>query len=88
MPLVIRLGDTSTHGGAMITSASKTLYNGILCCRIGDILDCPIHGPNPVVEGSAKQIVEGQPLARQGDHTACGAALISGQSSSEDSNGA
>ena len=88
MPLVIRLGDTSDHGGAMITSAAKTYYNGILCCRIGDILDCPIHGPNAIREGSAKQIVEGSPLARQGDHTECGAALISNQSTSEDSNGA
>jgi uncharacterized Zn-binding protein involved in type VI secretion len=84
MPLVIRLGDTSDHGGAMVTSASKTYYNDRLACRIGDILDCPIHGPNPVAEGSAKQVVEGSPLARQGDHTECGAALISLQANSED----
>lgn len=87
MPKVIRLGDTSDHGGEVITSASKTFYNDKLCARIGDILDCPIHGPNPIVEGSAKQIVEGSPLAREGDHTACGAALISLQASSEDGDG-
>jgi len=84
MPLVIRLGDTSTHGGAVVTSAARTHYENKLAARIGDILDCPIHGPNPIVEGSAKQIVEGSPLARHGDHTACGAALISSATISED----
>lgn len=77
MPLLIRLGDTSDHGGAVITSATKTTYEDKLVARKGDTFECPIHGPNPIIEGSGKQIVEGQPVARQGDHTACGAALIS-----------
>jgi uncharacterized Zn-binding protein involved in type VI secretion len=85
MPLVIRLGDTSDHGGQVITSASRTYYNDKLVARIGDILDCPLHGPNPIVEGSAKQVVEDSPVAREGDHAACGAALIHGQATSEDS---
>lgn len=78
MPLIIRLGDTSTHGGAMVTSSSKSPAEGPNVCRIGDILECPVHGPNPVVEGSPDSLCEGPRIARQGDHTACGAALISG----------
>lgn len=78
MPPPIRLGDTSTHGGAMVTSAQKSLCEGPEICRIGDILDCAVHGPNPVVEGSPDTLCEGPRVARQGDHTACGAALISG----------
>lgn len=78
MPPPIRLGDTSTHGGAMITSSSKSPMEGPNVCRIGDILACPLHGPNAVVEGSPDTLAEGPPVARQGDHTACGAALISG----------
>jgi uncharacterized Zn-binding protein involved in type VI secretion len=78
MPLIIRLGDTSTHGGAMVTSARKSMAEGKLICRVGDTLNCPIHGPNPVVEGSPNSLCEGPKVARQGDHTACGAALISG----------
>ncbi len=78
MPLVIRLGDTSTHGGAVVTSCQRWPAEGQLVARIGDILDCPIHGPNPIVEGSPDTICEGKEVARHGDHTACGAALISG----------
>ena len=76
MPLVIRLGDTSDHGGAVITSSRDYKAEGIFVARIGDILDCPIHGPNPIVEGSVKHLNNGQRVARHGDHTACGAALI------------
>lgn len=78
MPLIVRLGDTSTHGGAVITSAAKTYVEGRLMARKGDLLACPIHGANPIVEGSADSIFEGKECARHGDHTACGAALISG----------
>jgi len=85
MPLIIRLGDTSDHGGAVVTSAAKTYYNDKLVARKGDLFDCPLHGINPITEGSAQQIVEDSPVAREGDHTACGAALIHGQSTSEDS---
>lgn len=78
MPLICRLGDTSDHGGQIITSASKTLAEGALIARKDDILDCPLHGPNTIVEHSTKMLVEGKFVARHGDHTACGAALISG----------
>lgn len=76
--LIIRLGDTSSHGGAVVTSAAKSLAEGKLIARVGDILDCPIHGPNAIIEGSDKYLCEGPKVAREGDHTACGAALISG----------
>lgn len=80
MPLIMRLGDTSDHGGAIITSAAKSYAEGALIARKGDILNCAIHGPQPIVEGSPNTICEGQDVARQGDHAACGAALISGAS--------
>lgn len=78
MPLIVRLNDTSSHGGSVVTAASKTYAEQQLIARIGDILNCPIHGPNPIVEGSPDTYVEGSPVARHGDYTACGAALISG----------
>lgn len=84
MPLIARLGDTSSHGGAIITSASKTLCEGALIARESDILDCPIHGPNPIVGHSSKLLVEGKFCARHGDATACGATLISGATKTMD----
>jgi uncharacterized Zn-binding protein involved in type VI secretion len=76
MPLVIRLNDTSDHGGNVATSAQMTLAEGIFIARVGDILDCPIHGPNPIAEGSPDSLAEGAKIARHGDHAQCGAALI------------
>lgn len=84
MPMIARLGDTSTHGGAITTSAAKTKCEGALIARKGDILSCPIHGPNPIVGHSSKFKVEGQFVARHGDATACGATLISGATKSSD----
>jgi len=78
MPLVVRLGDTGTHGGSVVTSAAKWTCEGPLIARLGDIYDCPLHGPNPIVEGSAKWQCEGAPVARHGDATQCGATLVSG----------
>lgn len=78
MPLIARLGDTSDHGGSISTSASRSKCEGKLIARQGDILDCPIHGPNPIVEHSSKLLCEGKPVARHGDATQCGATLISG----------
>ena len=84
MPLWVRLGDTSSHGGAVTTSASKTLCEGALVAREGDILSCPIHGPNPIVGHSQKYMVEGNFVARHGDATACGATLVSAATKSID----
>lgn len=84
MPLIARLGDTSTHGGAIVTSASKSKCEGALIARHHDILDCPIHGPNEIVEHSSKMKCEGQWVARHNDATACGARLISGATISFD----
>lgn len=78
MPLIVRLGDTSDHGGEVVTSASKWEAEGKLIARKTDILRCPIHGDQPIVEGSEVWECEGQPIARDGDLAACGARLVSG----------
>lgn len=78
MPLIVRLGDTGTHGGAVITSAAKWKAEGALIARVGDLYDCPIHGINPIAEGSPRWRCENADIARDGDRTSCGAFLISG----------
>ena len=77
---VARLGDPSDHGGVIITSASRTMANGILVARMGDMHACPIpgHGITPIVTGSNKMLVEGQPVARVGDVAACGVTIVVG----------
>ncbi len=77
---VARLGDPSNHGGVIISSASRTMANGILVARMGDLHSCPLpgHGVTPIVTGSGKTLVEGRPIARVGDSTGCGAVIASG----------
>lgn len=76
MPLIARLGDPGTHGGAICTSAQKTWAEGKLVARIGDLYCCPVHGPNPIVTGAVKTPVEDQLCAVHGSDTACGAKII------------
>lgn len=73
-----RIGDTGSHGGAIVTGARSVICENQPTSRIGDIYLCPIHGPNPIVTGSPKEIVENSPTARIGDITACGAVIVSG----------
>lgn len=79
---IARLGDSSTHGGAITTSASKTKCEGALVARVTDILSCPIHGPNPIITGSPNFPTEQQPTARTGSITQCGASIIGGATKS------
>ncbi|WFS02775.1 PAAR domain-containing protein [Rhizobium tumorigenes] len=80
MPLIARLGDAGSHGGAIISAASKWRCEGAFIARLGDAYACPIHGTNAIVGGSSRWMCEGAPIARHGDATACGASLISGAS--------
>jgi len=82
MPAAIRQGDTSNHGGSVLSGASKVLIVGAPAARVGDTHACPMpnHGTTPIVTGSAKVVIVGAPAVRAGDTTACGAALLPGQS--------
>jgi uncharacterized Zn-binding protein involved in type VI secretion len=75
---VARINDTSSHGGLIITSAQNTICEGKLVATVTDILNCPIHGPNPIVTGSPQFITEGQKVARTTSLTQCGAIIIGG----------
>ena len=81
-----RLGDISSHGGVIITSAVRTLVNGIPVARMGDLHVCPIpgHGVTPIVTGSFDTVTEGLPNARIGDVTACGAVIVTGSLDTND----
>lgn len=77
LPL-IRLGDTSDHGGEIITASPTVLVDSLAVARLGDILDCPLHGPSPIITASATVSADGIFVARAGDTTDCGATLLVG----------
>lgn len=78
MPRIIRLGDTGSHGGSVITASPDVWADGARVARVGDTYNCPEHGPNLIATGSPDTTANGQAIAREGDTTACGATLVGG----------
>ena len=76
---VIRLGDKTSHGGTVVEASALSESGGSGIARLGDQTVCPAHGASPIVSGDISCIVDGKPVARHGDRTACGATLIAGQ---------
>jgi uncharacterized Zn-binding protein involved in type VI secretion len=78
MPNVIRLGDSTSHGGKVISSsASHVKVGGIAVALVGDQCTCPIKGHDgcTIASGSASHKVNGVAVAYHGDLTSCGATL-------------
>lgn len=75
---IVRLGDKTTHGGAVISASPIHTVRGIGIARMGDMVACPMagHGTNPIIEGSMVFSIEGRRVALHGHHSACGCALI------------
>ncbi|MBP0592066.1 PAAR domain-containing protein [Paraburkholderia sp. LEh10] len=77
---LIRLGDTTDHGGKVITASDTMRYGGVRVARKGDAVTCPQHpdiNPNLIVEGDETICDAGIPVARHRHHTTCGCRLIS-----------
>jgi uncharacterized Zn-binding protein involved in type VI secretion len=72
---VARLGDQTDHGGQVITSATKSYVNGILVARVGDLVSCPIHGNNPIIDGSGNYKTETKITAVRTSITGCGSQI-------------
>lgn len=80
-PLIV-VGDKTSHGGVVIQGSAMSDAAGKMISRVGDKVTCPVRGHGSVtiiVSGDPTLIVDGQPVARHGDTTACGATLISSQ---------
>lgn len=80
MPNIIRLGDPTTHGGAVIASSARHVtVGGIPVALKGDACSCPKrgHGPCTIAEGDPGHTVNGVPVAYEGHKTTCGAVLRS-----------
>ncbi|ABF07517.1 putative Zn-binding protein involved in type VI secretion [Cupriavidus metallidurans] len=81
MPDFVRLGDSTDHGGKVITASSTMNYDGRPLARKGDRVSCPKHPnvlPNLIIDGDESMKDEsGRPLARHGYRATCGCKLIS-----------
>ena len=81
MRKVIRLGDTTSHGGKVLScAATHVTVGGIAVACVGDLCSCPLKGHNgcTIASGSARHAINGLALAFEGDRTSCGATLMAG----------
>jgi uncharacterized Zn-binding protein involved in type VI secretion len=80
MPPVARLGDTSSHGGHLITASADLTADGIAVARLGDLHTCPItgHGTTAMVTASVTFFDDAKGIVRVGDLAGCGAAIATG----------
>jgi uncharacterized Zn-binding protein involved in type VI secretion len=79
MQNIIRIGDTHTGGGQVLTGSDVMKFGGIGVARLNDPVFCPLpaHGPTFVAEGHAVFNDNGVPIAFHGHRCACGCLLIS-----------
>ncbi len=78
MPSIIRLGDPTDHGGAVVAvSAQHYQVDGLPVARVGDKCSCPKkgHGDCVIAEGDPNFTIDGIAVAFEGHKTSCGAVL-------------
>ena len=80
---IIRVGDSTDHGGRVISGDPKRRLKGKAIARKGDLVDCPLkypngtpHGVNAIIEGDENHKLDGIPMALEGHKTECGCSLI------------
>jgi len=75
----ICVGDTHSHGGAVVSGAPDSDIDGKPVARIGDRAVCRLHGSVVIASGDPNVTFDGKAVARDGDHLSCGALLIATQ---------
>lgn len=73
---VILEGDSTTHGGKVISGSDRIKIRGRRAARKGDLVSCPLHGNNEIIEGSDRMKDKGIPMALDGHRAQCGCVLI------------
>jgi uncharacterized Zn-binding protein involved in type VI secretion len=80
---IILVGDTTSHGGVVLTGSATDAVDSRPMARLGDLVDCPErypggvrHGVNRIIEGDATTLLNGRPIALEGHRTECGCTLI------------
>ncbi|EDT40123.1 PAAR domain-containing protein [Burkholderia ambifaria] len=77
------VGDTTDHGGRIITGSDTHKLGGKKIARLHDLVDCPEtypdgrpHGINKIIEAHPTLSVGGRYVALHGHRTECGCRLI------------
>ena len=86
MAKLARLGDTSSHGGVIISGSNTTKDGNKPVAKLGDLHACPIygHGITPITGPcSPTTKVDNKKVARVGDMSACGAMITVGSSTTK-----
>ncbi|WP_211452814.1 PAAR domain-containing protein [Collimonas antrihumi] len=80
---IITVGDSTDHGGKVISGSPTHQIDGRAIARLDDLVDCPMHYPdgrphgiNKIIEGHATYSVDNKPVAIDGSRTECGCQLI------------
>ncbi len=77
---IIRLGDSTSHGGIVIEGSPVDICVGKPIAFIGHKVQCPkCKGVYPIIEGAPTTTFYGKGVALAGMRTACGALLIASQ---------
>ncbi|WP_380180846.1 PAAR domain-containing protein [Kalamiella sp. sgz302252] len=72
MPALVLLGDSNTHGGKVITASSTLFIEGIQVALVNDLVSCPFHGVNRIIEGDATAMDNGVPIVVDNCLCECG----------------
>lgn len=70
------LGDATDHNGTVKSVTGSLNIDGRRNARKGDIVSCPKHDDNPIVEGDPSMLDEGIPVVLHGHRTECGCVVI------------
>jgi uncharacterized Zn-binding protein involved in type VI secretion len=88
---IITVGDSTDHGGKVISGSPTRDINGKPIARKGDMVMCPQvypggkpHGPNKIITGHSTVTVDGIEVAVENCMTECGSKLIGSEIGSVD----
>jgi len=70
------LNDPTSHGGKVITASSSYVFDGRRAALPDDLVSCPLHGDNPLIEGDRSFTDQGRPLVTSGCRSQCGAIVL------------
>lgn len=84
MAKAARVGDATSHGGAISAGSPTTKVDGLAVARLGDAVTCPLHaGAQTITSASSIAKADGIGIARVGDSISCGATISAGSPTTE-----